>query len=582
MKKLSSLAIVFVFSLSLISAEETSYTNYSFARLSYVAGNIYIQRAADLGYEEGVVNMPVSEGDRLGTTDGRAEIYLGKSNYLRLDHNTKIDFLNLPKRGYDLIKIRVWSGNIYFNVNFLEKEKNIEIHTSDVSIYVLDKGLYRIDVRENNETEIFVFQGLVEAAGEEGSVLIKNEQRLKVTKGHFTSRPAHFYAAADDSFDRWSEYRDSQINKRVARRYLPEELEDFEYELANHGYWAYLRPYGYVWVPRGLTPGWRPYYHGRWVWLPLCGWTWLSSEPWGWCAYHYGRWHWSIGLGWYWIPTTIWGPGWVNWYWGYDYFGWAPLSYYGYPVVIIGDVFYPRYWDRYYPYNSRALTVIHKNQLRARNVSKDALSQDSIKKLGKISLSKKSPIPKPVANKVTVEKLGDKKFILKKEYKSSKVFGRNLERSSIRKPVSPDSKKIEERGSRSFKLPQSKEKAVVKGKTKEKVEVKKKVSEEKKVEKKDRGFIKEKTYGYPPSPKISLKNVPKIDSTSKSSSFLSRIYKHISGSSASKYIKGSTSRSTSKGVSSRSTSLRSRSGSKSSSSGRSSSSSKGSGKVKKK
>ena len=50
----------------------------------------------------------------------------------------------------------------------MEKEKDIEVHSSDVSVYVLDTGLYRIDVRPNAETEVFVFSGLVEAAGESG------------------------------------------------------------------------------------------------------------------------------------------------------------------------------------------------------------------------------------------------------------------------------------------------------------------------------------------------------------------------------------------------------------------------------
>jgi len=582
MKKFAAFSIIFMFSFSLISAEETPYTNYSFARLSYVKGNIYIQRAADLGYEEGVVNAPISEGDRLGSTEGRAEIYLGKRNYLRLDNNTKIDFLNLPKRGYDLIRIRVWSGNIYLNVNFLEKEKNVEIHTSDVSTYILDKGIYRMDVRENRETEIFVFDGLVEAAGEEGSVLIKSEQRLEFVGGRPTSAPTQFYAAAEDSFDRWNEYRDTQISKRIAKRYLPEELEDFEYELASYGSWAYLPPYGNVWVPRGLTPGWRPYYYGRWTWLPLCGWCWIPYDPWGWSTFHYGRWHWHTGLGWYWIPTSYWGPGWVSWYWGYDYLYWAPLSYWGYPVVVIDGRFYGRYNGRYYPYNSRAITVIHKNQLRAKNVPKVALSQESIKNLGKFNLSKKALNLKPTAKEITIEKLGDKKFILNKEHRLSEATQRGLERSG--KPVSSEQKRMEEKRTYSSSLSKSGE--AIRGKTEERIGVGKKISEEKTVQREDKGYIKGGSYGYPPSPKISIKNVPRSYTSKKSSSFLSRIYKHITGSSGSKYIRGSSSRSTSKGSSSK-VSSGSRSGSKTSSSGqtssgRSSSSSGRSGSVKKK
>ncbi|MDH5466841.1 MAG: FecR family protein, partial [Candidatus Aminicenantes bacterium] len=226
MKKIVLFLSAILIFLSPLSAEqETEYTNNSFARLNFVTGNTYIQKAADLGYEEAVLNMPIAEGDRLGTTDGRAEIYLGKGNYIRLDKETKIDFMNLPKSGYDLVRVRIWAGNAYFSVRTLEEEKNIEIHTSDVSVYVLDAGLYRIDVRQNRETEIFVFEGMVEAAGETGSVLIKDGQRLEVSNARFTSRPSDFINVADDGFDRWSTSRESAIRKHLAKNYMPEELE---------------------------------------------------------------------------------------------------------------------------------------------------------------------------------------------------------------------------------------------------------------------------------------------------------------------------------------------------------------------
>ncbi|NPV84371.1 MAG: hypothetical protein HPY46_12425, partial [Candidatus Aminicenantes bacterium] len=62
--------------------EETKYTNDSVGRVSFLEGKAFIQRAADIGYEEAVVNDPVAEGDRLGTSKGRMEIQFGRRNYL--------------------------------------------------------------------------------------------------------------------------------------------------------------------------------------------------------------------------------------------------------------------------------------------------------------------------------------------------------------------------------------------------------------------------------------------------------------------------------------------------------------------
>ena len=217
-------------------------------------------------------------------------------------------------------------------------------------------------------------------------------------------------ALSEDTFDRWNDYREVLIQKRLARSYLPAELGDFEYELATYGEWVYIPPYGQVWVPGGLGSAWRPYHHGRWLWYPICGWTWLPYEPWGWVTSHYGRWHWRLGVGWYWIPTTHWGPGWVHWYADINYWGWAPLSYYDHPGVIINNIYYDRYPGSDYPHNSRALTVVTKSQLKAKDISKVAVHKDSLEK-ERVRLSQKIPTGSAATTEVDISRLGDKKVI---------------------------------------------------------------------------------------------------------------------------------------------------------------------------
>jgi hypothetical protein len=100
---------------------------------------------------------------------------------------------------------------------------------------------------------------------------------------------------------------------------------DFFYRnLAPHGYWAQRPNYGWVWMPRGVATGWRPYTAGRWAYSDA-GWTWVSAESWGWATYHYGRWYDDPETGWAWVPGTEWGPSWVSWQEGGNYLGWAPL-----------------------------------------------------------------------------------------------------------------------------------------------------------------------------------------------------------------------------------------------------------------
>jgi len=85
MKKIIGVSFILALIFLPLQAEERGYLNESFARLSFLTGATFVQRASEVGFEEGVVNTPLIAGDRLATTDGRAEVYLSRSNYLRLN-----------------------------------------------------------------------------------------------------------------------------------------------------------------------------------------------------------------------------------------------------------------------------------------------------------------------------------------------------------------------------------------------------------------------------------------------------------------------------------------------------------------
>jgi hypothetical protein len=395
-------------------------SDVSYARLSFVNGKIFLQRAADLDYEEATINTPITEGDRLGTMEGRAEVSIGKMKFIRLDNDSKIDFQILPRTASPLLRIRHWTGNLYLDLGTLEKEKSVEVMTSNATFYILEEGLYRIDIGEDGRAEILVFRGLAEAAGEDGSILVKKEQRLSLTQGGFNGRPTSFFASVDDAFDRWNGDRSAIVNRVYARRDLPEGLEEYQSELDENGDWMEMEPFGSVWVPRGLGSDWRPYSSGRWTWLPYSGWCWVPYESWGWSTSHYGRWHWNMGYGWYWIPMSGWGPAWVNW-WGDDfYYGWAPMSYWGYPGVLYNNVYYGRGWNKDYPYDSRALTVVRKNQLQARDAGKAALNPESLRSIGRINLTNTALAVRPDPTRATrIESVDKGRVILRKDPSSA-------------------------------------------------------------------------------------------------------------------------------------------------------------------
>jgi len=117
----------------------------------------------------------------------------------------------------------------------------------------------------------------------------------------------------------------------------------FYSSLGHHGEWISVGGGDYVWRPLGTVAGWRPYVEGRWIWTDD-GWYWDTMEPWGWATYHYGRWYYDDYYGWVWTPGYDWAPAWVEWRYGGDCVGWAPLG--PYAVWSVGwGIHYRRYWS---------------------------------------------------------------------------------------------------------------------------------------------------------------------------------------------------------------------------------------------
>jgi hypothetical protein len=112
---------------------------------------------------------------------------------------------------------------------------------------------------------------------------------------------------------------------------------DFRTALGPYGAWHHNRRFGDVWVPANRRQNWRPYTVGHWVYTETYGWYWVENTEeadWGWVTYHYGRWYLDPDDGWIWISGDEWSPGWVNWRYGDQVIGWAPLA----PAEVVVEV----------------------------------------------------------------------------------------------------------------------------------------------------------------------------------------------------------------------------------------------------
>ncbi|MBU4267253.1 MAG: hypothetical protein KJ808_00140 [Acidobacteria bacterium] len=384
------------------------YDNAKVIRIKNVDGEGFVQRSYEEGNEEATANLPLFEKDTVGTTAGRLGIYLGRLNYLRLDADSIIVLEKIPQLRKTDLNVRVERGSIYLDIENLDNEKDIEIQTPDCGIFILDKGVYRVNVSENAQTEVLVMEGIAEVAGQESSRNVRENQKIVMSGGDIEERPYYFYASEKDDFDLWNEAQNSKLSyaRYGTSRYLQNGYEDTEYEMSRSGRWSYMSEFNsYAWIPYNTHANWMPYANGRWVWNPYYGYTWISYDTCGWFTHHYGRWHWSYSFGWHWLPGYHWSPAWVSWFGNDHYYGWSPLSWWNRPVVIINNR-----WDRNYdyrrgiPHHSRSTIIIRKNELSAANAQRVALKKGSLgQNAGQtIAYRGTAPSDRPALNKVTV------------------------------------------------------------------------------------------------------------------------------------------------------------------------------------
>ena len=277
------------------------------ARLSFVDGDVSFLRAGVTEWAPAVENLPLLTGDQVFTGPGaRAEIQLARGNYIRLSENTELTIADLSNT---VAQLEITEGTAIIRLERLATVfQRFEVDTPNSAVLVQQDGLYRVDVRGEENSELIVRRGEAEVSTEDASFKVREGHKLLID----TSNAGRLELAVDgsqDDWDRWSHDRDTTI-ARTSVDASPDYVASYETDnsdlygvsdLSSYGTWTNYSSYGQCWIPR-VSAGWAPYRSGQWLWIPAAGWTWLANEPWGWAPYHYGRWSYLSGLGWAWIP----------------------------------------------------------------------------------------------------------------------------------------------------------------------------------------------------------------------------------------------------------------------------------------
>jgi hypothetical protein len=269
------------------------------ARLNFKTGSVSFRPGSVEDWTEASLNYPLTTGDHLWTQPGaRAELHAG-STAIRMASETALAFLNLDDRA---VQLSLTEGTIDVRILALAPGENFEVDTPNAAISLIQPGDYHVDSHSDaNLTVVATLIGTANVTAGGSTIAVLPRQSARITGLDQTTQETG-PAPPPNEFDQWCAARDAREAQSQSVRYVSRETIGYE-DLDQYGTWRMMQPYGMVWVPMNVPPGWAPYHNGHWAWVEPWGWTWVDDAPWGFAPFHYGRWAYA-GF-WFWIPGTM-------------------------------------------------------------------------------------------------------------------------------------------------------------------------------------------------------------------------------------------------------------------------------------
>ena len=272
------------------------------ARLSQVEGQVQLAHPGSDHWEDAVPNLPLQEGDVLGTASGRAGVEFENGATAYLAENSTVEFTQLGFAGDSrLTRLTVTQGAATFYAN-LTGGDTFRVVAPTFDVDVPERAEFRVDAYRDGAS-VEVLAGNISVSTRDGSTSLEAGQSVAVHQDEV--QPLNVAnLPAPDEFDQWvTSQRDTiQTSPISTLQYVSTPQYYGLSDLAIYGTWVNFPGYGPCWRPFGAVTGWAPFMNGNWILDPRLGWVWVSNEQWGWLPYHFGSWLLTPTLGWVWVP----------------------------------------------------------------------------------------------------------------------------------------------------------------------------------------------------------------------------------------------------------------------------------------
>jgi hypothetical protein len=323
-----------------------SYSHARIVRLSFVEGDVTVQRPDVQAWAEAPVNTPLQESFKVSTGENSyAEIQFENGGTIRLGELALLDFteLALSPQGSRINHVELRQGYATFHPLPSSLGESLQVGTPYGTIVAQGGAQFRVDLDQGLE-RVEVSKGAVEVQSNLSEMTLEKDSVLLMQPG-ISGPNVVSQGITEDDWDRWVDDRENRMNTPATGpspdTYTGDEAEAAYgwADLQQYGSWSDVPGAGYGWIPTAVATGWAPYSTGRWCWYPGWGYTWIGAEPWGWLPYHYGSWEFIPGRGWVWFPGTLrtWSPGRVTWFNGPNWVGWIPRPHHKDGAIACGN-----------------------------------------------------------------------------------------------------------------------------------------------------------------------------------------------------------------------------------------------------
>jgi hypothetical protein len=273
-------------------------------RLSEVKGQVQLDRLTGKGFEGAMANLPITEGARLKTGDGVAEVEFEDNSTIRVAQNSLVEFpkLEMLPSGAKLSGVSLLQGTVYVNLlNTKGNEFSVKFGLQTVNLPPDSHIRLQLTPTEAN---LAVMHGEVAVEEPSGATMVGKNKTATFSAGQ--SEPMIAKSVVEQPLDSWDhdavQYHKSYANATSFGN------SPYSYGINDMNYYGSFTSGcgGSMWRPYFTSASWDPFGSGSWAYYPSAGYSWVSPYPWGWTPYHSGSWNYCQGVGWGWQPGNAW------------------------------------------------------------------------------------------------------------------------------------------------------------------------------------------------------------------------------------------------------------------------------------